>query len=206
MKNVDENKVILNWQTATEVNNYGFEIQRSVIGTTHDLSLQWEILGFVEGHGNSNSPKHYTFTDDKTSEVLQNVEGLDGKLQYRLKQIDLDGKYEYSEIINVETHRKVSLPTQFALQQNYPNPFNPTTVIEYTIPNVETLRATSQMQNVTLKVFDILGNEVASLVNEQKSAGRYEVNFDASNLPTGMYIYKIQAGSFIQAHKMMLIK
>ena len=96
--------------------------------------------------------------------------------------------------------------SNFNLSQNYPNPFNPITVIEYTIPNVETLHATSQMQNVTLKVFDLLGREVATLVNEQKKPGNYQVKFDASNLSSGLYFYKIQAGNFNQVRKMMLLK
>ncbi|MAT59711.1 MAG: peptidase S8 [Ignavibacteriae bacterium] len=99
-----------------------------------------------------------------------------------------------------------NLPMEFSLSQNYPNPFNPTTSIEYTIPNVETLRATSQMQNVSLKVFDILGREVKVLVNEQQSAGKYRVNFNASDLSSGVYIYQLKSGSNISAKKMMLIK
>jgi len=204
--NVDGNKVILNWETASEVNNYGFEIQRSVVGTTHELSLQWEILGFVEGYGNSNSPKQYTFTDDKTSEVLQNLRGFDGKLQYRLKQIDFDGKFEYSQLITVETRDGVSLPTQFALEQNYPNPFNPTTTIKYSIPTNVGDENFRPLQMVTLKVYDILGNEVATLVNEQKSAGSYEVNFNANYLSSGVYIYRLNAGTFNSVRKMLLIK
>ena len=127
----------------------------------------------------------------------KNLGGLDGRLQYRLKQIDFDGKFEYSEIIAVETHRGVSLPKEFELQQNYPNPFNPSTSIEYSVPSSE---------YVSLKIYDIIGNEVATLVNEQKSAGNYEVKFNASSLTTGMYIYKINAGSFTKVRKMMLVK
>lgn len=115
-----------------------------------------------------------------------------GKYSYRLKQIDFNGKFEYSNIIEANI-----LPTEYALDQNYPNPFNPTTSIEYTVPSNE---------HVLLKIYDILGNEVANLVNEQKEAGNYKVNFDASNLSIGLYIYKIQAGSFNQVRKMMLIK
>ena len=202
--NVNENKVLLNWQTATEVNNYGFEVERSVI-SNEMRNLSWEKVGFVEGHGNSNSPKEYTFTDDKTSEVFKNLGGLDAVLKYRLKQIDFDGKFEYSEIVTVEMLRATSLPTEFTLEQNYPNPFNPTTTIKYSIPSVIASGA-KQSLGVTLKVYDILGNEVASLVNEQKEAGNYEANFNASNLVSGIYFYKIQAGSYNQVRKMILVK
>ena len=198
-------KIILNWQTATEINNYGFEIERLKLeARSKNLEERWEKVGFIEGSGNSNSPKEYSFIDDGTSEVLsiglpsgKNLGGLDGRLQYRLKQIDFDGKFEYSEIITVETNRGVSLPTKFELEQNYPNPFNPSTRIEYSVPSSEF---------VSLKIYDILGNEVATLVNEQKSAGNYEVKFNASSLTTGMYIYKINAGSFTKVRKMMLVK
>jgi hypothetical protein len=188
-------KIILNWQTETEVNNYGFEIERQKLeARSKKIEERWEKVGFVEGSGNSNSQKEYSFIDDKPSEGFKNLGGLDGILQYRLKQIDFDGKIEYSNIVEVEVN---TLPMNFALEQNYPNPFNPSTSIEYSVPNSE---------YVSLKVYDILGNEVATLVNEQKSAGNYEVKFNASSLTTGMYIYKIQAGSFIKVRKMMLVK
>ena len=100
-----------------------------------------------------------------------------------------------------------NLPLRFNLSQNYPNPFNPTTTIEYTILNVETLRATSQMQNITLQVYDVLGREVAMLVNEQQSAGKYRINFNASNLPSGVYFYRLQTSTgFLSTKKMLLIK
>lgn len=108
-----------------------------------------------------------------------------------------------SGIVSVE-EKEVKL--EFTLSQNYPNPFNPTTVIEYTIPNVDALRATSQMQNVTLKVFDLLGREVETLVNENKEPGKYQVQFNASNLSSGLYFYKIQAGNFNQVRKMIFLK
>jgi ligand-binding sensor domain-containing protein len=113
--------------------------------------------------------------------------------------------YNENGIVSVDNKIKPFL-NKYLLSQNYPNPFNPTTMIDYTIPNVETLHATSQMQNVTLKVFDILGREVATLVNEQKKSGNYQVQFDASNLSSGLYLYKIQAGSFSQVRKMIFLK
>ncbi|MAT58772.1 MAG: hypothetical protein CMF23_12440 [Ignavibacteriae bacterium] len=109
-------------------------------------------------------------------------------------------------VVSVEDKKQTILPQNFLLSQNYPNPFNPTTSIEYSIPNVETLRATSQMQNVSLKVFDILGREVAELVNEQKSAGRYKVNFNACNLSSGIYLYQLKSGNHVSSMKMLLIK
>ncbi|MBZ0181990.1 MAG: T9SS type A sorting domain-containing protein [Melioribacteraceae bacterium] len=111
----------------------------------------------------------------------------------------------YGTLVKVD-EEELGTPNEFRLSQNYPNPFNPSTTIEYTIPNVETLRATSQMQNVTLKVFDILGREVAELVNEQKPAGRYRVNFNGAALPSGVYIYQLSTGSQLISRKMMLIK
>lgn len=172
-----KSKVQLNWQTATEVNNYGFEIERSA-------NNSWEKIGFVEGHGNSNSEKNYSFQDSPTSE---------GVYSYRLKQIDFDGKFEYSSIVEVE----FNTVTDFALEQNYPNPFNPTTSISYSIP---------QNEFVTLKVYDVIGNEVATLVNTVQERGKHEVNFNAANLSSGIYFYKLTAGNSIQIKKMMLVK
>jgi hypothetical protein len=191
--------VVLKWQTATEVNNYGFEIQRALVETQHTASLLWNKVGFVQGNGNSNSPKSYSFVD---------ANHPSGKIQYRLMQIDFDGKYEYSDVEEVN----VNAPAQFLLEQNYPNPFNPITTIKYSIPYVETRplssagQVTSSLQNVTLKVYDILGSEVATLVNEEKSPGNYEVKFNGSNLPSGVYIYHLKSGNFIETKKLMLIK
>ncbi len=188
--NINANKVELNWQTATEVNNYGFEIERSVI--SGQLS-DWESVGFVNGHGNSNSVKEYYFTDKPNGGT---------KFKYRLKQIDNDGKYEYSKEIEVD----LGIPQEFLLAQNYPNPFNPTTTIKYSVPAVETGHAQS-LHLITLKVYDILGNEVATLVNENKSAGNYEVKFNARNLSSGVYIYRIQTSSgFVSTKKLVLLK
>jgi len=192
---VSGGKVTLNWQTATEVNNYGFEIERtsprpSPQGEGGEAGRGWENIGFVAGHGNSNSVKEYLFVDGNVS---------NGKVSYRLKQIDNDGKYEYSKEIEID----LGTPNEFSLSQNYPNPFNPSTTIRYSIPNVI---AGEAKQSVVLKVYDILGNVVATLVNEQKSAGNYEVKFNASNLSSGIYFYKLQSGSFVQTKKFILIK
>ena len=173
----------LNWSTATETNNYGFEIERKV-GSPQSTVGNYEKIGFVNGNGNSNSPKDYSFVDSKVNA---------GKYSYRLKQIDNDGQFEYSKTIEVEMNGV----TKFELSQNYPNPFNPTTSIRYAIDG---------RQFVSLKVFNLLGKEVATLVNENKEAGNYLVNFNASYLSSGIYIYKLQAGEFIQTKKMTLIK
>jgi len=193
--NVGTDFITLNWQTATEVNNYGFEIERtsprpSPQGEGGEAGRGWENIGFVQGHGNSNSIKEYSFVDGNVS---------NGKVSYRLKQIDNDGKYEYSKEIEID----LGTPNEFSLSQNYPNPFNPSTTIRYSIPNVI---AGEAKQSVVLKVYDILGNVVATLVNEQKSAGNYEVKFNASNLSSGIYFYKLQSGSFVQTKKFILIK
>ena len=174
------NAVELKWQTATEVNNYGFEIQRSA-----EEQGTWEKIGFVKGHGNSNSPKHYSFTDTDVEQA--------GNYFYRLKQIDVDGSFEFSPVVEVY----FGAPDKFELAQNYPNPFNPATTISYTIP---------EAQQVQLTVYNVLGKEIATLVNKQQPAGNYKVFFDGSDLPSGIYIYKLQAGNFVQTRKMMLVK
>ncbi|HPI37315.1 MAG TPA: hypothetical protein PK397_05150, partial [Ignavibacteriaceae bacterium] len=181
---VAESKVILNWQTATEVNNYGFEVQRSVNVADDNWKLNaesWKKVGFVEGHGNSNSIKEYSFTDDISEHLsLYHCSDPSGNLYltlpkeltlcYRLKQIDIDGKFSYSNEIIVETLHATSLPSKYTLYQNYPNPFNPVTKIRYSITsNVRSEtsnKVTTAGTSVKLIVFDILGNEVATLVNE----------------------------------------
>jgi hypothetical protein len=170
--------VILNWNTATETNNYGFEVERS------SVKSEWENIGFVNGNGNSNSPKSYSFVDDKVSSE---------KYSYRLKQIDNDGQFEYSKTVEVDLNGV----KKFELSQNYPNPFNPTTTIRFNLP---------EAGNVKLTLFNILGQEIKAILNEYKESGVHTVNFDASELNSGMYIYKIEAGSFTQIRKMTLVK
>jgi hypothetical protein len=175
--------VKLTWNTATEVNNYGFEIERK-IGSPQSTVGNYEKIGFVNGNGNSNSPKNYSFVDNKVST---------GKYSYRLKQIDNDGQFEYSKSIEVDMNGV----KKFELTQNYPNPFNPTTTISYILP---------QAGMVRLTLYNILGQEIRTLVNETKEAGTHTINFDASDLNSGMYIYKIESGSFTQTKKMTLVK
>ncbi len=194
----------LYWQTATEVNNYGFEIERSV-GQTLSLSRNWETLSFVPGHGNSSSPNLYEFVDTDVPA---------GKVEYRLKQIDTDGQFTYYNqtasvdlnitSINDAEQSAAALPTEYDLKQNYPNPFNPTTTINYSVPVGDANYAAPT--NVTLIVYDILGRQVATLVNKKQSPGNYSVEFDAGNLPSGIYVYKITSGKFVQSRKMSFIK
>ncbi len=179
--------VTINWQTATEVNNYGFEVERSTV------KGEWLKVGFVEGAGNSNSPKEYSFTDN-------NLTLTSYFYSYRLKQIDLDGSFTYSIEVKVNSGEKAS---EFKLEQNYPNPFNPTTTIKYSIP---TTHSSPVPLHVSLVVYNLLGQEVTTLVNEQKPVGNYEVKFDASNLSSGVYLYNLQAGSYNKTMKMNLLK
>ena len=171
--------VKLNWVTATEVNNYGFDVLRQAQNDN-----DWTKIGFVTGNGNSNSPKNYSFVDDNVTS---------GKFSYRLKQIDNDGQFEYSKTIEVD----FGTPSKFELSQNYPNPFNPSTTIRFSLPAAG---------NVKLTLFDILGQEIKTLANEFKEAGVHTLNFDASELNSGLYIYKLESGTFVQAKKMTLIK
>lgn len=173
--------VTLNWSTATELNNLGFEIERSSDGTS------WITIGFKEGNGTTSEPKSYSFTDDLSLTLYRNL-----TLYYRLKQIDFDGSFEYSNIIEVGIP-----PAEFSLSQNYPNPFNPSTTISWQSP-------VSSWQ--TLKVYDVLGNEIATLADEYKTAGNYSVEFDGTNLPSGIYYYRLTAGSFSDTKKFMLLK
>jgi len=176
--NIFDGAIMLNWQTATETNNSGFEIERKT--STGD----WFKIGFVEGNGTTTEPQAYSFTDNNISPAAY---------FYRLKQLDFSGVFEYSASIEVI----VSAPLSFELVQNYPNPFNPNTTIEFTIP---------QASNVSLKIYNLLGQEVRTLVNGIKDAGTHKINFDAKELNSGMYIYKIEAGSFTQVRKMTLLK
>ncbi len=177
--------VELKWTTATEVNNYGFEVERKTIDNGKLKIDNWNKLGFVEGNGTTNAPKEYSFSDSKIGT---------GRYSYRLKQIDRDGKFEYSQEVEVMVG---SAPQKFDLAQNYPNPFNPTATIGFTLQ-------TSGM--TTLKVYDVIGREVATLVNEVKEAGYYSVTFDASKLSSGIYFAKLQSGDKVQLKKMLMIK
>ncbi len=182
---VIDRDVILNWSTATETNNLGFEVERR-----NQNEQTWNALGFVKSAGTTTEPQQYSFKDTKLES---------GKYSYRLKIVDMDGTYEYSNEIEVE----VGLPQEFTLSQNYPNPFNPTTTINFALP---------YESRVTLSVFNVLGERVAVLFDGIKSAGYHDVVLNGSNLASGMYIYTIEANSvdgskkFNSVKKMMLMK
>ncbi|MBP9084154.1 MAG: carboxypeptidase regulatory-like domain-containing protein [Bacteroidia bacterium] len=186
---VNENDVKLNWMTATETNNMGFQIERRK--TKDARQEKWNIIGFINGKGTTTEIQTYSMSD----------ENLDaGNYLYRLKQMDFDGSYSYSNIIEAE----IVSPNKFILEQNYPNPFNPSTIIKYSIPNV--ISTEGRNLNVILKVYDIIGNEVATLVNEVQSSGNYEIVFNAEKLSSGIYFYELKAGSFILTKKMLLLQ
>jgi len=174
--------VELSWMTATETNNQGFEIERASSSTTPVQG--WEQVGYAAGFGTTTEPKAYSFIDSKLET---------GSYTYRLKQIDFDGTFEYSNEINVE----VEIPLQYALEQNYPNPFNPSTKINYSIP---------EDGFVKLAVYNLLGEEVAAIVNAFQKADRYEVNFNASGLSSGVYVYKIESANYTASKKLVLMK
>ena len=171
-------KVQLDWTTATETNNSGFEIERKRSGQEF-----WKNIGFTKGNGTSTKIHNYSYIDNPES----------GSYSYRLKQIDFDGSYKYSKTVNVE----VTAPVQFELSQNYPNPFNPSTRISYQL---------SKSGFVALKVYNTLGQEAAVLVNGYQQAGKYGLNFNASNLPSGIYFYQLTEGEFTSVKKMILLR
>ena len=171
------NIVTLHWSTATEKNNRGFEIERC-----YDRK-SWVTVGFTKGNGSTLEPQHYIFSDK-----LMNLLSV---TYYRLKQIDYNGNFEYSNI--VEVNPEVS----FLLSQNYPNPFNPVTTISYQLPVTA---------HVLLKVYDILGNEVVTLINETKSSGSYAVPFDGKKLSSGVYFYTLETGEYRSTKRMILMK
>jgi plastocyanin len=175
---VNSNSVTLNWKTATETNNRGFEVQRKTSNT------EWADISFVNGSGTSTQPHEYSYSDNN----LQST-----KYYYRLKQVDFNGSYEYSNVIEAE----VNSPIKFDLAQNYPNPFNPTTKINYSVPS---------NGNVKLTVYNVLGQEIAVLVNGFMKLGNYTVDFNASNLNSGLYFYKLESNGSSLVKKMMLVK
>ncbi len=188
-----ENRAIkLIWSTATETNNSHFEVQRKF------KNQNWETIGEVRGAGTTTIPQFYSFDDDFS------FKSYDGTILYRLKQIDFDGSYEFSKIIAADVK---FIPDRFAMSQNYPNPFNPSTKIKFEIPG-----GMNEYYFINLKVYDILGNEIAVLVSEIKSPGNYEVDFLANNLNSGVYFYSFEAFDknrtkiFNQVRKMTLLK
>lgn len=176
---VSGTNVTLNWSTSTETNNSGYDIERKTV------TGGWSKIGNVEGHGTVNTPNSYTFSDRNLAS---------GRYSYRLKQIDYNGGYKYYNLANEIT---IGTPSKYALSQNFPNPFNPSTTISYEIPS---------NNFVSLKIYDMMGREVANLVNATQEAGFYTVKFDGSKLASGMYFYKLQANDFTATKKLMLVK
>ncbi|MBK7228595.1 MAG: T9SS type A sorting domain-containing protein [Ignavibacteriales bacterium] len=175
--------VILRWSTATELNNFGFEIERKV-GSGQSSVGNFEKIGFVNGQGTTTQKNEYSFADKNM---------VEGNYFYRLKQIDFGGNFEYSQIVEINW----SSYTSYKLEQNYPNPFNPSTKIEFSIP-VDGF--------VNLAVYNLLGEKVTQLLNSNFKAGAYEFIFDASSLSSGVYFYKIESGTFLKFKKMILSK
>lgn len=178
---VISNKVILNWSTAAEVNNSGFEIYRS----SNSQYAIWDKIGFVNGFGSSTELKNYFFED-------KNLQP--GIYYYRLKQIDFDGSFK---IYNYNGEVSISKPEAFVLNQNFPNPFNPSTTISWQTPI---------SGHQTLKIYDALGNELFTLLDEWKDAGFHTIKFDAAELSSGVYYYQIKSGDFTKTNKMILAK
>jgi len=174
------NQVNLTWTTATEINNSGFEIQKSTDGS------EFVSVGFIKGNGTTTEPKAYSFVDNHLNNVT-------GKLYYRLKQIDYNGAFNYSDIVEVV----IDLPLEYSLNQNYPNPFNPSTKIKYSVP---------EQNLVSIVVYGVTGEEIATLVNEVKEAGNYEIEFNALQLSSGVYFYRMTSGDFTSVKKLSVLK
>mgnify|MGYP001163452251 CR=1 FL=1 len=178
-----DGKVNLKWHTATELNNSGFEIQKKK-SDDRNQNIEWRKIGFVNGKGTTTTANDYSFTDNEIT---------NGKSYYRLKQIDFDGTFSYSNEVEVD----YKVPVSYSLEQNFPNPFNPETEISFSL---------AKSDNVTLKVYNILGSEVATLVNEFLEAGKHTIKFNASDLTSGVYLYTIKSGNFTATRKMILMK
>lgn len=172
------NKVELNWSTSTETNNAGFAVEKNANGV-------WNQIGYVEGHGTTTVTNHYSFIENTSA----------GNYQYRLKQIDHDGSFQYSNTVEVTIGLT---PEDYQLSQNYPNPFNPSTTIKFAMKNTE---------YVTVKVHNMLGQEVATLFEGIANADEvYSLSFDAQNLSSGVYLYTLNSASKNQVKKMSLMK
>ncbi len=172
-------KTVLQWSTASEINNMGFGIEKKPAAED-----EWETIGFIAGKGTTTGKNNYYFVDSFVDP---------GLMDYRLKQMDFDGSYTYSNIVQTASPAQ----TGFALQQNFPNPFNPSTTIRYSVPSD---------LFVVIKVFDVLGNEITTLVNEEKRAGNYTITWAAEGIPSGTYFYRIYAGDFIETRSAVLLK
>lgn len=177
--NISANDVMLNWSTSSENNNYGFDIERSSVNNV------WNKIGFVSGNGTSSSINNYLFEDKNLNS---------GKYKYRLRQVDYNGNYEYYNLTNEVV---IGTPDKFSLKQNYPNPFNPSTKIEFDIPSDGF---------VSMKLYDINGREVKSLINEFRYSGYHTFEFNADGLSSGVYYYILNSGNFRSSKKLILVK
>ena len=164
---------------------FGIERRDGYLEQSGPKNQSWVSVGFVQGHGTTAAPNEYSFSNKAL---------VPGQFSYRLKQIDLNGKFKYSPEINVTIN---PIPAIFSLGQNYPNPFNPTTTISYQIPT---------NGYVAIKVFDVIGREITTLVNEYKPAGSYTIQFDAFHLSSGTYFYTFQSGEYEAVKKLLVIK
>lgn len=200
---LNSSTVQLSWRTLSETGNYGFEVEKAPDAPEGFTTVQGS---FVPGHGTTIEPHDYAYTD---------TGAVGGVWYYRLRQIDLDGTIAYSDPVQVNVGTVTSvfatqMPEVFALEQNFPNPFNPTTTIVYTIGS-EGHGTSSGEGNpgsalVKLTLYDVLGREVATLVNEMKSPGRYQATFDAAGLASGVYLYRLEAGGSVQVRQMVVMR
>jgi hypothetical protein len=181
---VFNNSVVLNWKTGTETNNKGFMVERK-------LNEEWQNISFIPGKGTTSKPNEYNFTDNNIAQDFA------GNVRYRLNQVDYNGANHYSNVIELS----VSSPDKFELLQNYPNPFNPSTIIEYNLTNNG-----NKSMPVTLKIYDVLGNELITLVDTYQSAGTHKVEFNGNGLSSGVYIYQLKSENLTLTKKMVLNK
>jgi hypothetical protein len=191
--------VVLQWSTLSEVNNYGFMVERSAEPTSDFLP----VSGLIPGHGTTIVPHSYTFTDNPPPAA--------NAFYYRLESIDLNSTLHYSDAVQAEitgvAERSADFPAHVSLGQNYPNPFNPSTTIQFTIVSAQSGSASGGNRQLTIvKVFDVLGREVATLVNEVKEPGTYTVQFSGSGLASGLYFYRLSAGQYVECRKMVVMK
>lgn len=177
--------VVINWQTATETDNYGFEVERSENPDNETLQFSWLKIGFVEGYGNSNSEKNYVFIDKNVKQ---------SSYCYRLKQMDTDGSFEYSEVVNVLVS---NIPSEFLLLQNYPNPFNPVTTISYAVP---------EKAFVEMVIYSPTGEQLETLVNDYREPGYYNVKWYPVHLAGGVYLYQLKYNGILKSGKMLYLK
>jgi len=182
-------RVLLEWMTVTEVNNYGFFVERRAESEANFTTVP---NSFIPGHGTTIEPQYYSFVDTTLTQP--------SVYYYRLRQVDLDGSIHYTQSVSVNVTILAVLerePQEFRVHQNYPNPFNPSTQIRYEVP---------RPSSVLLRVYDLLGQEVATLVNEAKQPGRYEVQWNAERFSSGVYFYRLQAGDYVETKKLLLLK